>query len=67
MATSRFNVTIQFKNQDTFLRLKSLSIIYNETIGATLQRLSNAEAKKVGLVVRAWERQSRRRVDIPRR
>ena len=55
MATSRFNATIQFPDKMEYLKLKALSIVMDETIGATLVRLTNAEAEKQGLKVGTWD------------
>lgn len=62
MSTNRFNATIQFPSKTDYLKLKALSIVMDETIGATLQRLIDAEAKKQGLRVGAWEKSQ---VDTP--
>ena len=55
MATSRFNATIQFPDKADYLKLKALSIVMDETIGATLVRLIDAEADKQGLKIGAWD------------
>lgn len=55
MALSRFNATIQFPDKSNYLKLKALSIIMDETIGATLVRLIDAEADKQGLKVGVWD------------
>ena len=63
MASSRFNATIQFPDKLGYLKLKALSIVMDETIGATLVRLIDAEADKQGLKIGAWDKPAQ--VDTP--
>ncbi len=56
-AMDRHNATVQFPTKDDYLKLKALSILMDETIGVTLQRMTDKEADRVGLKVLAWDRQ----------
>lgn len=53
--TTRFNATIQFPDRSDYLKLKALSIVMDETIGATLVRLIEAESERKGLKIGVWD------------